>query len=367
MKTDHRNRERTALAVIVALFVLLSGVMLFASTNGIDAAETEGDWTYDINEDGDAVTTAYTGTLAVVTVPGTLGGHDVVEIGYRTFYMNHTITSVTIPSSVKTIGEDAFRGCIKLVTANFSEGLTKLGSTSFRECYALTGVVLPESLIYIESGAFMKCRAITSIVIPDSVVSIQFYAFEGCTALTSLTIGTGLVGIANAAFASCPLGTVYLPPNVKSLANGVFKNCSLTSAAIHYATTVGDANFDENPDLPEVVVYARLTMYGVTHDVPYGVAADTSMADGMAWFTDPLFLDPYDWSLPVLSDMTLYTDGSDAPDDGGEDVDPGTPAEGKNILDKIVSFFAGIWHGIVDFFVGLWNKFVDLITGWWPW
>ncbi len=72
-------------------------------------------------------------------------------------------TSVTIPNSVTTIGENVFSGCTSLASVTIPDSVTEIGYT-----------------------AFYNCKSLTSITIPDSVTKIRGYAFCGCSSLTSV-------------------------------------------------------------------------------------------------------------------------------------------------------------------------------------
>ena len=59
---------------------------------------------------------------------------------------------------------------------------------SFFGCTSLTSMTIPDSVISIGSGAFQNCSNLMSVMIPDSVTSIGSSAFYGCSKLTSMTI-----------------------------------------------------------------------------------------------------------------------------------------------------------------------------------
>ena len=95
---------------------LILSALLLASAFQTALGEQDGDWTYFV-ENGGATITASTATGAV-TIPSVLGGYDVKKVGNNwppVFgYPNDSVTSITIPNSVTSIGNSAFQGCFSL-------------------------------------------------------------------------------------------------------------------------------------------------------------------------------------------------------------------------------------------------------------
>ena len=121
------------------------------------------------------------------------------------------LTAINIPSSVTNIGWSAFRGCSALnaftVDANnpnysaegcmlFNKEKTKLiTAVGSQRTYNI-----PSSVTSIGQNAFYNCSALTSINIPSSVMSIELEAFSGCSALTSINIPSSVTSIGSYAF-----------------------------------------------------------------------------------------------------------------------------------------------------------------------
>jgi len=106
--------------------------------------------------------TRYTGSGGAVTIPSTINGTPVTSIE-REAFNEKRLTSVTIPNSIKTIGNFAFSG------------------------NQLTSVNIPNSVITIGPYAFSG-NQLTSVNIPNSVRTIGYGAFED-NRLISITIG----------------------------------------------------------------------------------------------------------------------------------------------------------------------------------
>ena len=117
--------------------------------------------------------------------------------------MCESLTSVTIPNQVTTIGRATFFGCINLPSITLPSSLTAIGTRAFMRCTALTSITIPDKVVTIGSSAFADCSAITSIHIPNSVTTIGVWAFAGDSALISITIPSKVTNIKSLAFADC--------------------------------------------------------------------------------------------------------------------------------------------------------------------
>ena len=100
--------------------------------------------------------------LTEYTIPEGLGIID------KYMFYKTSISSIVIPSSVESIGHNAFG-----------------------QCQNLTSVVIEDGATYIDSSAFANCRTLTSVTIPASVTEIGDSAFANCTSLASINyLGT---------------------------------------------------------------------------------------------------------------------------------------------------------------------------------
>jgi len=80
---------------------------------------------------------------------------------------------------VTRIRFDAFRGCTSLTSVTIPDRVTSIGSYAFYGCTSLTSVTIGNSVTSIETHAFSGCASLTSVTIPDSVTSIGYAAFYG--------------------------------------------------------------------------------------------------------------------------------------------------------------------------------------------
>src|SRR5208283_659666 len=78
------------------------------------------------------------------------------------FFFRHCLTSVTIPSSVTSIGDYTFAGCSGLTSVTIPNSATSIGLEAFRACSGLTSVTIPNSVTSIGEDAFYECSVLKS-------------------------------------------------------------------------------------------------------------------------------------------------------------------------------------------------------------
>ena len=83
----------------------------------------------------------------------------------------HALTSIEIPDSVTSIGNNAFDGSA-LKSIALPKNLTKIGSNAFAYCDIMGATTIPENVESIGTNAFYRCNDITSVTIenPDCVI-----------------------------------------------------------------------------------------------------------------------------------------------------------------------------------------------------
>ena len=112
--------------------------------------------------------------------------YKVVGISSGAFNKCTSLTSITIPSTVTSMGDTVFGGCKLLTSITIPSSVTRIGNAVFSGCSSLTSITIPSSVTSIGSGAFSGCSSLTSITIPSSVTIISEGAFSGCSSLKSV-------------------------------------------------------------------------------------------------------------------------------------------------------------------------------------
>ena len=244
---------------------VLSALILYAYPL-VSLGAVQGQWTYIIENGGATIITA--SATGAVTIPSQLGGYAVKQVGDKFGdtpifgFPNTSVTSLVIPSSVKSIGSSAFSGCRSLTSITIPNSVTSIGYAAFSSCSGLTSITIGNSVTSIGGAAFYGCSALRTITIPNSVTSIESNAFQFCSGLTSITIGNGVTSIGNSAFWDCTsLTSITIPSSVTSIGSYAFRACtSLTSITIPSSvTSIGVQAFEFCDKLVTVYLPARFS------------------------------------------------------------------------------------------------------------
>ena len=115
-------------------------------------------------------------------------------------FQNARLVSVTIPNSVTSIGEYAFNENQYLKSLTFGSGITELPSHVASDCPQLNNVTIGNNVTEIGASAFINDSSLTAIVIPDKVTVIGTCAFQDCRKLWNVTLGSAVTDILLSAF-----------------------------------------------------------------------------------------------------------------------------------------------------------------------
>lgn len=231
---------KTIKMTLSLLCVLLSAAVLFtfAASAGTDEIIAQGscgaqgdDLTWTLTDEG-ALTIDGTGEMRNRLAPwreyknlivSVALNDGVTTIGSEAFIGCTSIESVSLPDTLKSIGESAFENT-ELTEITIPDSVTVIGQYAFRGA-SIQSITLSEALTGISYGCFENAE-LQEIILPDSVRSIGGYAFRNST-LSKITMSQNLTSIGYCAFEDCrKLTSVTLPEKVEIIDTGAFKNCT---------------------------------------------------------------------------------------------------------------------------------------------
>ena len=226
---------------------------------------------------------------AAFAVPDTLFGKPVTVIAQATF-ASTAYSSVTLPSSLVTIEDEAFADCTSLTSVTFPTSLQTIGANAFKGCSSLTSVTIPSAtysssgVTSIGKGAFSACTSLESMTLPVGIVE-WFGYIVGSTSvmtdsaetgvpydngdnetyyipesLTTLTLKSGTKGTSGTVggneFRGIPTLTTIIFDSIKEISSYAFAECySLTSVTFDSSLRkLGDNLFQGCSELTELTV-----------------------------------------------------------------------------------------------------------------
>ena len=157
------------------------------------------------------------------------------EIGWGAFgSCSALMCEISLPHSLKRIGDGAFRGSAIRGNLVLPEGLEYIGSEAFYGCSGLTGsLTIPSGIKVIESSSFRQCGFTGNLNLPMGLTEIQERAFSGTKFKGELNIPSTVTSIGDYAFAYTEFnGTLILPKELIVLGSGAFSGCWRLSGVV---------------------------------------------------------------------------------------------------------------------------------------
>ena len=219
-------------------------------------------FTYKLNDSNEVVDLVCTNPDKIkgeFKIPSEIDGNKVTEIGFGAFKNATGMTSVTIPKSLKSVatsggGNNAvFNGCTNLKDVTLEEGLTivpdellrglpieeitipntvkEIGDCAFADCTSLKKINLGQ-VEELHAHSFLNCTGLTNITIPKSLKSVkatsvlQEGVFNGCTNLKDVTLEEGLTIVPDELLRGLPIEEITIPNTVKEIGDCAFADCT---------------------------------------------------------------------------------------------------------------------------------------------
>ncbi len=251
-----------SLAIMSAILLGLCGNSFAAdkqtttsNVNGVTA-----NWEYEVNASNqiEALKCKNPAELTGnITVPSSLDGKTVVELGSEAFKGAKQITGVTLPSSVKKMEYGAFRNCANLSNINLGQ-LEAISFDVFENCPSLTTVTIPKTLITGSSnvgGVFTGTTNLTSVTFEDGLTQIPSGILRNCKGITTVNIPNTVVEINECAFQNSGIEEIIIPSSVKKMEYGAFRNCAnLSNINLGQLEAISFDVFENCPSLTTVTI-----------------------------------------------------------------------------------------------------------------
>lgn len=219
------------------LIALLLAVLFIFSINTSDVSATSGTdddgiWTYYF-DDSSSVSEiiSYHGTDPNPVIPNYFYDPSCVVKTIRddAFRNNSLIQTVTIPSTVTSIGNSAFRDCTALESMVVPDTVTSLGTNMFDGCISLTVLTTPYVTDYFCNGCTLL-ETVTHTV----GTSIGQYAFYNCISLESITRSSNVSLVGDYAFYCCSNLIEFDVSIVQTVGKYAFYKCTNLSNQLYF-------------------------------------------------------------------------------------------------------------------------------------
>ena len=286
-----KRKLKSALSLLLCMIMVFGAVAVggegfadvldaFSVKSSAVTTYSSGDYEYTLNQFNKATLTKFTGKkTSTISIPTTIDEYEVSALGESLYKGYNALTSVDIPSNIKSIYPFAFNGCTSLSSVKLNDGLEVIGYSAFKGT-AITEITIPKTVWMMsfsgysndETSAYSRgdhynyngnasafyganklekvvfadgvtkigkyslhnCKYLTEVIIPDTVKSIGDYAFANCTGLTELSVPNSVESIEDYVFSGCTgLKNIVLSEAVDRINEGVFSSCTgLTSVEI---------------------------------------------------------------------------------------------------------------------------------------
>ncbi len=315
------------------------------------AAETEGIFTYTVNNGTATITSIDFSEQTEIYIPEEIDGYTVTAIGSnamidRTYqYEDNMVQKLHIPKTVSSVNNSAFGYadlaafevdadspyfsndsygvlfdkeqtklvkapcCLQMTSYTVPENVTELESRAFEFAFNLQHLYLPDTLTAFGQQAFYEMQNLQSIVLPDGITSIGQNDFAYCISLASVSLPSSLRTIASSAFTECSaLKETIIPEGVTSIGRYAFESATALERIVLPASleSVGRAICGNCPKLAHVYYAGSPEDWAALHIATGTYAGSRTDAFDVAAFHYNFDVTPYE-TLQVDYDNALLT------------------------------------------------------------
>ena len=154
-------------------------------------------------------------------------GDNPLIYAHRLFLNGEEVNDLMIPDNVTSIADFAFQNCTNLTAVTIPNSTTSIGKEAFLGCSNLISVLGGNSLTSIEANAFMYCENLSTVHISSFATHIGDRAFYGCKSLVTIEMPNTVTSIGSHAFDGCAaLSSITIPEGLTAIESCAFAKCT---------------------------------------------------------------------------------------------------------------------------------------------
>lgn len=228
-----------------------------------EADDTNLPYEYELDEDGNATLTKYTGREAEVVTPKTIDGHPVTRL--EGTFQQPEEEEAGAPASASSAGEE------------------KAQATEQNEAAGIRSITVSEGVEYMDGYTFANLSTLEKVSLPSTLKQVNGYTFEGLENLKEVALSEGLETIQTEAFRNTGIETIVLPETLQTIGAKAFESEALKEITVPASVTrIGGQAFRTDTELTiyttmnsTAAVYAQLNQIDVVYTDYVAVAEVT--------------------------------------------------------------------------------------------
>ncbi len=182
--------------IILFIILLIIILLLILFTTQTDTETKEKFEASDFKVSGNNIV-GYNGTSYEITIPPTINGLKIDQIGTNAFD-SYTFRKVDFTgSNIYLINNKAFYQCTELTTVILNEGINFIGESAFEGCINLSSIIIPSSVNKIDKYAFQGCSKLSNITFNGSLPQIDIEAFNNIANNANINVNFDLWSLEN--------------------------------------------------------------------------------------------------------------------------------------------------------------------------
>ncbi len=187
--------------------------------------------------------------LCEITLP-----ESIKSLGDEAFYDCKALRSIDIPASIDALPRYCFYNCISLTDVILPNSIKTIGKRCFFRCEKLSKINLPDSITVIGQDTFSD-SGLTEISIPDAVTEICWGAFYSCRNLEKIEFGANVKTIGPSAFSYTKLSSVTIPASVREIGGSAFWGSAVSEVVFEYGVQIlGNSVFTNCDNLTSITL-----------------------------------------------------------------------------------------------------------------